>query len=164
MNMFAKKHELYRNYMHEFLKDVGSGNKYQEQTVDLVADTYCDSYINSNDVKWINLIDGVDESDLSAGFVIIGKSGNSKHPYSSYSIAQVYVDPKYRNKHKAADVLVDYIKRHEGLWSVQLHKQHPYALKYVDRVFELAGYQRRSIEQAVDDEEYVWYGYLKRRN
>jgi len=144
MTAYERKKELYREYVKELCET--SGGKYSE--VD--ADSNFEEYINSSTAKWINIIDSSTEDDIFAGFIIIGKDYPNKHPLSNYSVAEAFVEKKYRGKGLCYNTFKPYLDRHPGIWSLLVFSENTEARTYWQNLFvKASGY--RLVDSVIDN-------------
>ena len=120
MFIYEQKKQLYRDYCTEL-------NLYRDDFIsESQADNMSDYYINSDNVKWINIFC---DKDL-AGFLIIGKKIPDRDENADYTIAEAYIAPEYRRQGLMRKAVLDYMGRHSGIWSLSVLKRNSYAIRY----------------------------------
>lgn len=152
MTAYEFKRKLYKDYF-EYLRSL-EGIEHDDSEYEW----YFDEYINSDTIKWINLISSnLKDGDIFSGFVIIGRSGPDKYPGSDYSIMEAYVDKKYRGEHLCQSAVEEYLSNHPGIWSLVVMKQNRGAEDYWDNIFVKRNNYSKFIFNETDDTKVIGY-------
>ena len=89
-------------------------------------------YCRDDRTKWINLF----WEQKLVGFVVFLKFENEIH------VAEVYVKPEYRKRGLVTDTILDYISRHDTLYSAVILEKNEYAKQFWTKLFTKAGYHK----------------------
>lgn len=139
MGIYAEKHRLYRDYCHE----LDGFRKAPLMADDAKIDEWCEEYIAGRDSTWLNIF--APDGKL-AGFLIIGKAGNEKHPDAAYGISQAYIAPEYRGQGLMTEAVNGYLKEHKGIYGLLVIKGNTYAYEFWEKTFKTAGYRSYALD------------------
>lgn len=154
MGIYDEKQRLYRDYLKEL-------DTYREAPLGLTdgaARRWCDDYISWKKSSWHNIY--APGGEELVGFLIIGKEVPEKHPDSIRSVAQAYVDPRYRNQGLMTACMADYMTRHRGVYSLLVLKNNENAREFWKNFFKKQGYRPVELDPSiVTDNDVELYGF-----
>ena len=146
----SERYKMYHEYMREILQM--SDDEYSEKDTDKA---FC-FYLDRTFIEWIDIYFGT----RLVGFIIIG-SYPECHPDADRFIIQAYVQPEYRRRGLASDVVSEYIRNNPGTYVMDILKANEPARKFWFETFYKNGYESivlRPVEHGLgmDAKMYAW--------